>query len=76
MRNLFVIFTSLLFLAQVKAQIKYSTEAKRFIDYDTSSLAFIHALLIDGTGRDAKPGQTIIVKNGKISWVGDVTIGS
>jgi imidazolonepropionase-like amidohydrolase len=71
MKKLFFIFTSLLFLHPLKAQIKYSTEAKRFIDYDTISLAFIHALLIDGTGNAAKENQTIIVRNGKIAWIGD-----
>jgi len=71
MKKLFFIFTSFLFLLQVKSQVKYSTEAKRFIDYDTTSLAFIHALLIDGTGSTAKQDQTVIVRNGKIAWVGD-----
>src|SRR5215217_2078848 len=71
MKKIFFIFTFLLFLLPVKSQIKYSAEVKRFIDYDTTSLAFVHALLIDGTGSAAKPYQTIIVRNGKISWVGD-----
>ena|SRR5215217_929041 len=76
MKKLFFIFTSFLFLLQVKSQVKYSTEAKRFIDYDTTSLAFIHALLIDGTGSAVRANQTIIVRNGKITWVGDAAKAS
>ena len=71
MNRLLFIFTFLLFVRNLEAQIKYSAEAKRFIDFDTSSLAFIHAFIIDGTGGAAKANQTVIVANGKISWVGD-----
>jgi len=56
-----------------QAQIKYSTEVKTFIDYDTAVIVFQHALLIDGNGDEPKSSQTIVIKNGKIEWVGDDT---
>src|SRR5215217_6944586 len=76
MKKIFFIFTFLLFLLPVKSQIKYTAEVKRFFDYDTTSLAFIHALLIDGTGSAVRANQTIIVRNGKITWVGDAAKAS
>ena len=71
MKKLFLIFTFSLSLLNSEAQIKYSAEAKAFIDFDTSVIAFQHALLVDGAGGNAKPAQTIIIRNGKIEWVGD-----
>jgi imidazolonepropionase-like amidohydrolase len=71
MKQLFVIFTLFLFFLNSNAQIKYSDEAKSFIDYDTAVIVFQHGLLIDGTGNTPKPKQTVIINNGKISWVGD-----
>ena len=53
------------------SQVTFSDEAKKFIDYNNSPIVFRHALLIDGTGAAAKPNQTIVIKNGKIDWVGD-----
>ena len=66
------LLTAILFVAvQCSAQIKYSVEAKKFIDYDTVVIAFQHALLIDGRGGTPKLNQTVIIKNGKIDWLGD-----
>ena len=53
------------------AQIKFSDETKKYIEYSDSITVFKNALLIDGKGNDAKPHQTIIISNGKISWIGD-----
>lgn len=71
MRKFLIILPSLFSFFLLQAQTRYSEEVKRFIDYDTSILAFTHALLIDGKGNAAKPGQTIIISNGKIEWLGD-----
>lgn len=71
MKKRFHIFIFLLLTLNTCAQTKYSESVKRFIDYDTAILVLQHALLIDGTGSMAKPGQTLIIKNGKIDWVGD-----
>jgi imidazolonepropionase-like amidohydrolase len=53
------------------SQIKFSEETKKFIEYNSSITVFKNALLIDGKGNAVKPHQTIIITNGKISWVGD-----
>ena len=71
MKKLFFIFTLFFLYLRSSGQIKYSAETKRFIDYDTSVIVFQHALLIDGTGSIPKPNQTLIIKSGKIDWVGD-----
>lgn len=61
------------FSAPAFAQIKFSDETKKYIDYNDSITVFKNALLIDGKGSAAKPHQTIIIRNGKIDWVGDDT---
>ena len=53
------------------AQIKFSDETKKYIDYNDSITVFKNSLLIDGKGNAAKPNQTIIISNGKIQWIGD-----
>ncbi len=59
------------FSAPAFAQIKFSDETKKYIEYNDSITVFKNALLIDGKGNAAKPHQTIIISNGKIDWVGD-----
>jgi imidazolonepropionase-like amidohydrolase len=71
MKKLFFIINISFYFLYSFGQIKFSAEVKKFIDYDTAIIAFQHALLIDGTGSAAKPNQTVIIKNGKIDWVGD-----
>jgi hypothetical protein len=43
------------------AQIKFSDETKKYIDYNDSITVFKNALLIDGKGNAAQPHQTIII---------------
>ncbi len=38
-----------------------------------TALRFKNALLIDGKGNPSKAHQTVVVRNGKIDWVGDDT---
>lgn len=68
---------ALLFLLFFKlhgfSQIKFSEETKKYIEYNDSVIVFKNALLIDGKGNAAKPHQTVIIINGKISWIGDDT---
>jgi imidazolonepropionase-like amidohydrolase len=72
MKNMFVSFTlCLIFSTPASAQIKFSDETKKYIEYNDSITVFKNALLIDGKGNAAKPHQTIIIGNGKIDWVGD-----
>ena len=47
-----------------------SDAIKQFIDYYNPVIAFQHALLIDGTGNNSLANQTVIIKNGIISWIG------
>ena len=53
------------------AQIYFSDETKKYIEYNDSITVFRNSLLIDGKGNAAKPHQTIIISKGKIDWVGD-----
>ena len=53
------------------SQVTFSPESKKYIDYNDPVTVFKNALLIDGKGNTAKPHQTIIVRSGKIDWVGD-----
>ena len=60
-----------LFTTLVFSQTTFSDETKKYIDYNDSITVFKNALLINGKGNAAKPGQTIIISNGKIKWIGD-----
>jgi len=62
----FCLFTVLSF-----SQSKFSDEAKKYIDYNDSIIVLKDALLIDGKGNPARPHQTIIIREGKIMWIGD-----
>ncbi|HUR96666.1 MAG TPA: amidohydrolase family protein [Pyrinomonadaceae bacterium] len=53
------------------SQTTFSAESKKYIDYNDPVTVFKNALLIDGKGGPAKPRQTVIVRNGKIDWIGD-----
>lgn len=53
------------------SQIKFSDETKKYIEYNDSITVFKNALLIDGKGNPAKSNQTVIIRKGKIEWVGD-----
>src|SRR6188508_3192709 len=66
-----VILFAAFFSVSAFAQIKFSDETKKYIDYNDSIIVFKNALLIDGKGNAAKPHQTIIISNGKIHWTGD-----
>ena len=66
-----VIILAGLFTTLVFSQTTFSDETKKYIDYNDSITVFKNALLINGKGNAAKPGQTIIISNGKIKWIGD-----
>ena len=53
------------------SQKNFSDETKKYIEYNNAVTVFKNALLIDGKGNAAKPGQAVIIKEGKINWVGD-----
>ena len=53
------------------SQTKFSDETKKYIEYDDAVIVLKNGLLIDGKGNPAKANQTVIIKDGKIEWVGD-----
>ena len=53
------------------SQANFSDETKKYIEYNDPVTVFKNALLIDGKGGPAKPHQTVIIRDGKIDWVGD-----
>src|SRR5262245_41235962 len=53
------------------SQMTFSDETKKYIDYNDPVIVFKNALVIDGKGSPAKPHQTVIIRSGKIEWVGD-----
>jgi imidazolonepropionase-like amidohydrolase len=72
MKKIFPLFLITCFFVNLAfSQVKFSDETKNFIEYNDNIIVFKKALLIDGKGHVAKPQQTIIIINGKITWVGD-----
>ena len=71
MKSKIIFIVICLFTVAANAQTKFSAETKKYIVYNEPVTVFKDALLIDGTGNAAKPHQTIIIRNGKIDWVGD-----
>jgi enamidase len=57
--------------APVLAQTNFSDETRKYIEYNDSIIVFKNALLIDGKANPPKPNQTVIIRNGKIEWLGD-----
>jgi imidazolonepropionase-like amidohydrolase len=45
-------------------------EVRKYVAVDTVALALTNALLIDGTGSEPKPDQTVLIRNGRIQAVG------
>ena len=47
-----------------------SEEVRKYVAVDTGTLALTNVLLIDGTGGAPRPGQTVVIRDGKIAAVG------
>jgi imidazolonepropionase-like amidohydrolase len=45
-------------------------EVRKYLAVDTVAVALSHVLLLDGTGAEPKPDQTILIRNGRIAAVG------
>lgn len=60
-----------LFIFPSFSQMKFSDETKKYIEYSDDVIVFKNGLLIDGKGNAAKPQQTVIIRQGKIDWIGD-----
>jgi len=47
-----------------------SEEVREYVAVDTAAVALTNVLLVDGTGADPRPGQTVIIRDGRIAEVG------
>ena len=47
-----------------------SEEVRKYVAIDTGIVALTNVLLLDGTGGAPKPGQTIVIRDGRIAEVG------
>ena len=47
-----------------------SEEVRKYVSVDTGVVALTNVLLIDGTGGAPRPGQTVLIRDGKIAEVG------
>jgi len=45
-------------------------EVRKYVALDTSTIALTNVLLVDGTGGELRPGQTVIIRDGRIVEVG------
>lgn len=51
---------------------KLPKKVAKYVSYDAPLLALTNAIIYDGTGAAPRSGQTILIKEGKISVVGDL----
>jgi imidazolonepropionase-like amidohydrolase len=47
-----------------------SEEVRKYVAVDTAVVALTNVLLVDGTGGEPKPGQTVVIRDGRIAEVG------
>ena len=68
---IFALFVGCVLSIAAFSQNTFSDETKKYIEYNDSVTVFKNALLIDGKGNAARPHQTVIIRNGKIDWIGN-----
>lgn len=71
MRKLLLAGCFVLIGLQAISQTSFSPAVKKYIDYDTAVIAFIHCKLADVKGLKVVEDQTVIVRNGTITAIGD-----
>jgi imidazolonepropionase-like amidohydrolase len=71
MKKLLLAGCCLLFGLQAISQTSFSPVVKKFIDYDTAVIAFIHCKLADVKRLKVLEDQTVIIRNGIIAAVDD-----
>jgi imidazolonepropionase-like amidohydrolase len=71
MKKLLFAGSYLLIVLQTIAQTSFSPQVRKFIDYDSSFIAFTHCKLADVKNLKMLEDQTVIVRNGIITAVGD-----
>jgi enamidase len=52
---------------------KFSRETKRYIIHESPVIALKNVNIITGDGSTAKPDQTVIIEEGRINKIGDVS---
>ncbi|HOZ80234.1 MAG TPA: hypothetical protein PLY34_19720, partial [Ferruginibacter sp.] len=68
---IFALFVGCVLSPAAFSQNTFSDETKKYLEYNDSITVFKNALLIDGKGNAARPHQTVIIRNGKIDWIGN-----
>ncbi|HJO02609.1 MAG TPA: amidohydrolase family protein [Acidobacteriota bacterium] len=63
-------FVALATLAAAQTQPTLAPEAREFVSVDAPIVALTDVLLIDGTGAPPRAGQTVLLRNGRISEIG------
>jgi imidazolonepropionase-like amidohydrolase len=71
MKKLLLAGFYLVIALQATPQISFSPVVRKFIDYDSSVIAFTHCKLADVKNLKMLDNQTVIVRNGVITAVGD-----
>jgi len=71
MKKLFLVLPCLFIVLQAISQTTFSPQVKKYIDYDTAFIAFTHCRLADVKHLKMLEDQTVIVRNGVITEVGD-----
>jgi imidazolonepropionase-like amidohydrolase len=71
MRKLLLTGSCLLIVLQAITQTSFSDQVKKYIDYDSSFIAFTHCRLADVKNLKVLEDQTVIVHNGIITAVAD-----
>ncbi len=67
-RILFFFFLCVSLFAQ---QVKFSAETRRYIIHQAPIIALMNVSVIDGKGNPPRPGQTIIIREGRIAEIQD-----
>ena len=47
-----------------------SEEVRQYVALDTAVVALTNVMLVDGTGAEPRPGQTVVIRDGRIAEVG------
>jgi imidazolonepropionase-like amidohydrolase len=71
MKKILLAGSCLLIALQALTQTSFSPAVKKYIDYDTAVIAFIHCKLADVKRLKVLEDQTVIVRNGIITGVDD-----
>jgi imidazolonepropionase-like amidohydrolase len=71
MKKIFLAGSYLLIALQALTQTSFSPAVKKFIDYDSAFITFTHCRLADVVHLKVVEDQTVIVRNGIITAIGD-----